>query len=198
VRVLVPELSCFEHQQNLKTMKKIVWVYGTIAGLIMGAMFFITAPFWKNGSINFDNGMWVGYTTMVVALSLVFFGIKNYRDEHKKGMITFGHAFKVGILISLIASLLYALSWEVAFKTVSKGFSEEMSKYYVAQIKNKPMGDAEKKKEVEDMEQMMTSYNDNTMFRFGLTLLEVFPVGLLVTLISAGLLRKKEFLEESN
>jgi len=174
-------------------MKKISWVYGTIAGLIMGAMFFITAPLWANGTLDFNNGMWVGYTTMVIALSLVFFGVKSYRDQHKQGIITFGGAFKVGILITVIASVLYALSWEVAYNTVSKGFSEEMSKYYLEEMKAEAKSEAELKQATEELKSNMVMY-ENPFFRFAITLTEVFPVGLIITLISAGLLRKKEFL----
>ena len=176
-------------------MKKIIWVYGIIAGLIMGAMFFITAPLWTNGTINFDNGMWVGYTTMVIALSLVFFGIKSYRDQHKQGTIRFGGAFKVGILITVIASVLYALSLEVAYRTVSKGFTEIMSNYYLEQIKAESKDEAELNKATAEFKSNMMMY-ENPIIRFALTLTEVFPIGLIITLVSAGLLRKKEFLPD--
>jgi len=174
-------------------MKRIVWIYGIIAGLIMGAMFFITAPFWRNGTINFDNGMWIGYTTMVIALSLIFFGVKSYRDQQKQGIITFGGAFKVGILITVIASVLYALSWEVAYNTVSKGFSEEMTKYYLKEMKSKAKSEAEVQLAIKKVEETKVMY-ENPFFRFAITLTEVFPVGLVITLVSAGILRRKEFL----
>jgi hypothetical protein len=174
-------------------MKKIIWVYGTIAGCIMGAMFFITVPFWRNGTLNMESGMWVGYTTMIIALSLVFFGTKSYRDHQQNGTITFGRAFKVGILITVVASLLYALSWEVAYHTVSKGFSEEMTKSYVAKMKEEAKNEAEVQAAVAKAEENKAMY-ENPLIRFPMTLMEVFPVGLLVTLISSGLLRKKEVL----
>ncbi len=75
-------------------MKKIVITYGLIAGVILGAMFFVTAPLYDKGIVNFDNGMLIGYTTMVVALSLVFFGVKSYRDNQKNGAITSVRAFR--------------------------------------------------------------------------------------------------------
>jgi hypothetical protein len=175
-------------------MNKIIWVNGTIAGVIMGGMFFLTAPLWENGTINFDNGMWIGYTTMVVALSVVFFGVKSYRDQHANGVITFGRAFKVGILITLIASIIYALSWEVAYNTVSKGFTEEMKKYYVEQAKSNSTNEQDLKASVAGVERNFEWYK-NPFIRFAMTLMEVLPVGLVVTLVTAGLLRKKEFLQ---
>ncbi len=174
-------------------MKKVIWVHGIIAGIIMGAMFFITVPLYRNGTLNMENGMWVGYTTMVIALSLVFFGVKSYRDNQRNGVITFGHAFKVGIWITVVASLLYALSWEVAYHTVSKGFSEEMTKSYIEKMKSKATGEAEVQAIMVEAEETKVMY-ENILFRFPMTLLEVFPVGLIVTLITAGLLRKKEVL----
>ena len=178
-------------------MKKIVLVYGAIAGVILGAMWFITSPLWDNGMLNFDNGMVVGYATMVVALSLVFFGVKSYRDNQQNGKITFGRAFKVGILITLVASVLYALSWELAIRTVSKGFSEKMEKYYVEETRKKAEEDkrseAEVQAEVDSMKQSFELY-ENPIVRFGFTLIEILPVGLIITLLTALLLRKKDFL----
>jgi hypothetical protein len=178
-------------------MKKIVLVYGTIAGIILGAMWFITAPLWDNGTLNFDNGMFVGYATMVVALSLVFFGVKTYRDDQQNGVITFGRAFKVGILITLIASVLYALSWEVAYNTVSKGFAQEMEKHYTEDIIKdaKKAGKSEAEVQVElDMVKKNFEIYKNPVVRFGFTLVEILPVGLIITLLTALLLKRKDFL----
>lgn len=174
-------------------MKKVILVYGSIAGVIVGTMFFVTAPFYDSGTINFDNGMWVGYTSMVIALSLILFGVKSYRDNYSEGVISFGTAFKIGILITLVASVIYALSWELAYNTVSKGYSEAMSKHYIEKVKQEGKSEAEVVKATADMKDFTTMY-ENPLIRFGMTLLEIFPVGLVISLVSAGLLRKKEFL----
>ncbi|MBL7840525.1 MAG: DUF4199 domain-containing protein [Cyclobacteriaceae bacterium] len=175
-------------------MRKIVLVYGTIAGIVLGAMLFVTAPLFDSGVLNFDNGMYVGYATMVVSLSLVFFGVKSYRDNQQKGRITFWKAFQVGIFICLLASLLYALSWEVAYHTVSKGFTEEMSVHYERQIRKEAKSEAEMKKELESSKQLMELYDRNPVVRFGFTVIEVLPVGVVITLLTALLLRRKNFL----
>ena len=88
-------------------MKKIVIIYGFIAGLIVGGLMLLNMPLWESGVINFDNGELIGYTTMVIALSMVFFGIKSFRDNYNGGAVTFWNAFRVGILITLIASVMY-------------------------------------------------------------------------------------------
>jgi hypothetical protein len=174
-------------------MKKIILTYGLISGTIMGGMFFATVPFWNNGTLNFDNGMVVGYVTMVVALSMIFFGVKSYRDNHLNGSITFGQAFKVGILISLVASVIYCLAWEVCYNTVFTDFSQKMNDYYLENMKTEGAGEAELKAAAEDLKANAEMYA-NPLIRFAITMVEVFPVGLLITLISAALLRKKEIL----
>lgn len=178
-------------------MKKVVLVYGIIAGIVLGAMLFVTAPLFDSGVIDFNNGMYVGYATMVVALSLVFFGVKSYRDNQQNGAISFWRAFQVGIFITLVASVLYALSWEVAYHTVSKGFTEEMSVRYAEEIKKEAKNEAEMKEKLESSKKLMDLYDRNPIVRFGLTVSEVLPVGLFITLLTAALLRKKNFLSST-
>lgn len=174
-------------------MKKIVLTYGLIAGTILGAMFFITAPLHKNGTINFDNGMWVGYTTMVISLSLVFFGVKSYRDQHLKGVISFGQAFKVGVLIALVACIMYALTWEIAYNTVSAGYMDEYGLHLKEGMKKKGASEVEIQKAVDEFDQMAEMYK-NPFIRFAFSLMEILPVALIISLFSAALLKRKEFL----
>src|SRR5215210_8579992 len=93
-------------------MTKIVLIFGLISGAIAATLMWILMGFVNKGSINFDNGMIWGYATMIIALSLVFFGVKSYRDNNG-GHITFLKGLQVGTLISLISAVCYAASWEV-------------------------------------------------------------------------------------
>lgn len=175
-------------------MKKIVLVYGLIAGVILAAMFFVTAPFYENGTLNFDNGMLVGYATMVVSLSLVFFGIKSYRDNHQHGSITFGRAFKVGILITLIASCLYGIGWEISYHTVNKNFVENMWQYQQDKMAASGTSEADIQAAYQEHQRFVEMYQ-NPLIRFVMTVVvEILPVGVLITLISAALLKRKNFL----
>lgn len=175
-------------------MKKIILIYGLIAGSILAAMMFITMPMYNNGTLNLDNGELVGYTTMVIALSMVFFGIKSYRDNHANGSISFGKGFKVGILITIIACVMYGLAWEVSYSQIGDEFMVKMNEKYFEDMK--AAGATEK--ELEDAKKEWESFGEmykNPAFRFVFTIfVEIFPVGLMITLISAGILRKKEFL----
>jgi hypothetical protein len=166
-------------------MKKIVLIYGLLSGAIVGAMFFITMPLYERGVLTMENGELVGYSTMVIALSLIFFGVKSYRDSHLGGSITFGKALTVGLLITLLASLIYAITWEVIYNTMTD-FVKEMGDKYFEKLRAEGTTQAK-------IDEYAVMY-ENPFIRFAMTLMEIAPVGILISLVSGGLLRKKEFL----
>jgi Protein of unknown function (DUF4199) len=175
-------------------MKKVILIYGLIAGSIVAVMMFITMPMYTSGNLNPDNGELVGYTTMIVALSLIFFGIKSYRDNYLKGVITFWKAAQVGILIALIAALMYGLAWEVTYSQIGEEFTKGMTDKHFEKLKAEGATEVEMVKAKEEWKSF-EEYYKNPAIRFAMTLMEILPVGIIITLISAGLLRKKEFLE---
>lgn len=172
-------------------MKKIILTYGFIAGAIVSAMLVISQPLLEQGIITYDSGTIVGYTSMVVALALVFFGIKSYRDHYQNGGITFGQAFKIGILITLLASCIYAVSWEIYYNIGAQDFMEQYMAYHKRKLEASGVLQAQIDKEMKEMEAFSEQYK-NPVIRFGVTLIEIFPVGLIITVISSALLRKKE------
>jgi len=174
-------------------MKKIVITYGIIAGTIVGGLMLASMPLWKSGVLNFDNGQLVGYTTMVIALSVIFFAIKSFRDNHAGGKITFGKGVVIGILITAIASVMYALAWEISFHSMGDEFIQKMTDHHFKELKADGATGAELEKAKVDWASFNEMYK-NPVIRFGVTLMEIFPVGLAISLVCAGLLRKKEFL----
>lgn len=172
-------------------MKKIVLIYGLIAGAIVSVMMMITMPFYESGALKFDRGEILGYSTMVVALSLTFFGIKSYRDNQLQGNITFGKGLRVGLLITVIASLAYAISWEITYNAIMKGdFIQMMADKSMEKLKSEGVSEAkiaEAKKQMADFALMYK----NPFIRFTFTFVEIAWVGVLISLLSAALLRKK-------
>ncbi len=172
-------------------MSKVVLTFGLIAGAIVAALMWLSQPLMGDGTISFENGMLVGYATMIIALSLVFVGVKSYRDNYNNGTLTFGKGFQVGILIALVASFIYAVSWEAYLTTLEGDFMEQYSTQYIEQME----ADGASAEEVEEMKVEMTSMSEmykNPLIRFGMTLMEIVPVGLLITLISAFILKQNE------
>jgi len=174
-------------------MKRIVIVFGVISGVISSAMMFLTLPLIKNGTINFDNGEIFGYTAIFLSFLLVFFGIRSYR-ENSGGTITFGRAFSVGILITLISCIFYVASWElIYFKLMpdfARGHMDKYAAHEIGAMRAKGASDAAiaaKKVEMEKLKTML----DNPLLNSAMTFIEPFPVGLIVTLVSAAILRRR-------
>jgi hypothetical protein len=173
-------------------MTKIVLIFGLISGVISGGLMWILMSIVQMDGVNFDYAMIWGYTTMIIALSLVFFGIKSYRDNHG-GRITFWKGLQVGILISLISAVCYAVSWEIYYPTSGQKFIQKYNAYYLDKMRNEGASDADLEKARAESEQFVELY-DKFYVRFPFTLLEILPVGVVVTLVSAALLRKREVL----
>jgi hypothetical protein len=176
-------------------MHKVTLTFGLLAGVIVSVFMVIIMGLCKNGTINFDNSDFIGYGSMVIALSMIFFGIKSYRDNYQNGAIKFGKGFQVGMLITLVASLIYAVAGETYYQIDPQGQAYMMDKYAAHQINKmkekgaSPVKIDQKTKEMADLKEM----NKNPLIRFGITLFLILPVGIFITLISAAVLRRKEF-----
>jgi hypothetical protein len=174
-------------------MKKIVITYGIISGLITGGLMLATMPLFVNGVVKMENGLWIGYTGMVIALSLVFFGIKSFRDNYAGGNITFGKGFLIGLGITFIASVFYVIAWEITFAKSGEWFMQQWSLSELEKLKSSGSTEEELKMAKQKWDEFSQLYQ-NPLIRFGMTLMEIVPVGLVISLLSAALLRKKEFL----
>ena len=171
-------------------MKRIVLTFGLISGAILSAMMGITMPF--HDRISPNNGMVIGYTTMVLAFLLVFFGIRSYRDTVGAGRISFGRALGVGLLIMLIASVCYVVTWEIIYFNFLPDFGEKYAAHAVESLRNSGKPPEQIQQEIDQMTKMMTLYKNNIFFNLAITFSEPLPVGLVMTLISALILRKRE------
>jgi hypothetical protein len=138
-----------------------------------------------------EHSMVTGYVTMILSLLMVFFGIKSYRDQHLGGSITFGQGFKVGIMITLVASLFYVVGWEIYSALYMPNFMADYSAKMIEEMKAEGASAAEIASQMAEME-TWKEYYKNPLIRYAMVFMEIFPVGLLVTLISAAILKKKD------
>jgi len=182
--------------QKDQPMKKIVIKYGIIAGLITAGLMLATMPLFVKGTVKMEHGLWIGYTGMVIALSLVFFGVKSFRDQHAGGKITFGEGFLIGLGITLIASLFYIIAWEITFSRSGEWFMQQWSTDEMDKLKTSGATAAELQVAKQKWNEFSQLYQ-NPLIRFGMTLMEIFPIGILISLFIAALLRKKEFLSST-
>ena len=169
-------------------MKKIVLIYGLIGGLIVSVLMWLTLG---SGQHDFENGELIGYTTMVVALSTIFFGVKAYRDKHLDGRITFGKAFLLGLYIALVASTLYVASWMLLSATTGDYFMVQYYEHAKQEMESSNMPAEEMNAKLEEMQQFAKLYK-NPIVKIGFTYLEILPVGLLVSLLVAAILKRKD------
>ena len=174
-------------------LKKMV-SYGVVAGLTVGLPL-SAMTIGLSGHVMHEYGMLIGYTTMLVGLSLVFVAIKRRRDEELGGVIRFWSAFGIGLGISFVASVLYVLSWEAAQAITHMDFASTYSHALIEQQKSKGVSGEALAKFIAEMEQFKTDYA-NPLFRLPMTFIEIFPIGVLVSLISAALLCNRRFLAQ--
>ena len=169
-------------------MKKTVLTFGLLSGVVSALMMFATVLFIDR--IGFDKGVVVGYTAIVLSLLFVYFGIRSYRDNQLGGKITFGRAFGVGMLITLISCVVYVVAWEIEYVNFFPDFADKYAAYAMEQARASGANEATmaaKAAEMADMKKVMDSPVMRPLFVF----IEPFPVGVLVTLISAAVLKKK-------
>jgi hypothetical protein len=176
-------------------MKKIVLTFGLISGAVLSAAMLVSVLFMDE--IGFDHGEVVGYTSMVLAFLLVYFGVRSYRDNVAGGTVRFGRAFAVGAGIALVASLCYVATWEVVYFRLTPDFLTK----YQAHALEKARADGESEESIArkkaEMEKFAKMY-DNPAINAAITLLEPLPVALVMALLSAGVLSraKKGRMEE--
>jgi hypothetical protein len=169
-------------------MKRTVWTFGLIAGGILSVMMALTMPF--HDAIGYDRGLVIGYTTMVAAFLLVFFGVRSYRDNVAGGSLGFGRALAVGSLIVLIASTCYVATWEVIYFNFMPDFMEKYQAHMIDRAKADGATAAELDKQRAEMQQYATMYR-NPVMNVAMTFVEPLPVGLVIAFVSAAVLRRR-------
>ncbi len=167
-------------------MKKIVLTFGLLSGTVSSLMLAATVPFMDR--IGFDRGVIVGYTAMVISFLFVYFGIRSYRDTVGSGRLTFGQGFTVGLLITVISCLCYVVTWQIVYYNFVPDFTDRYAAHVVEKLRAAGESAAAIEARMREMEAFKEMYA-NPLVNAALTFLEPLPVGLLMTVISAALLR---------
>lgn len=166
-------------------MTKTVLTYGLISGVIGAALMLAHVPFMDGGT----RSLIVGYAGIVLSALLIFFGVRSYRETVGNGNISFGRAFAVGILIALISAACYVAAWEVVYfrspEIADHIFDKQVEDLKAAGAPQATIDQTER--EVEEFKKLYANPFVNAAFTF----IEPFPVGLLMALISAGILRRR-------
>ena len=169
-------------------MKKTILTFGLISGVISSVLMLCTVPFLHR--IGNDRALILGYTSIVLSFLLVFFGIRSYRDNVADGHISFGKAFGIGLCITLISCMFYVATWEVLYHTVFPDFMDTYSASMISKAQASGASAQEVQAKIDEIQRMKVMYA-NPLYNVMMTFIEPFPIGLLITLISAAVLRKK-------
>ena len=172
-------------------MTRIALIYGLIAGAITITVMSLGIHF--SGGEGAGASQVFGYLVMLVALSLIFIGVKRYRDRDLGGVIKFGPAFLLGLSIAATAGLAYVIGWEIYLALTDYAFMAGYTEGIIEAKREAGVSGAELDKVIAEMEALQRNYA-NPVFRMPLTFMEIFPVGLLVALLSAALLRNPKVL----
>jgi hypothetical protein len=168
-------------------MYRIIFIYGIIAGAIAIATMTISILAGVSGLV-------VGYLILFAALSLIFVSIKRYRDDALGGVIRFTTAARLGLGIAAVATIVYVIGWELYLWSTGYVYLDHYAAAEIERQRAAGVSAAELARLSREMAAMTEQYNSQPLMRFGFTLLEILPVGLVVTLISAALLRNSGFL----
>jgi Protein of unknown function (DUF4199) len=169
-------------------MRKTILTFGLISGAISSLMMIATVVFGER--IGFDRGAVIGYTSIVLSFLMVFFGIRSYRDNIGDGEITFLKAFAVGISITLISCICYVLTWEVIYYNFLPGFWDKYGAHLIEKLRASGASPAAVQAKLQQVARYKELYK-NPLLNAALTFVEPFPIGLVMTLISALVLRRK-------
>jgi len=169
-------------------MRKIVLTFGIIAGLIMSVLMLISTRYVDQ--IGYDKALVVGYTSMVAAFLTVFAGVKSYRDNVAGGEIGFGRALAVGALITALASIFYVATWEVVYYKIWPDFGDKYAAHMVERARTSGASEAQIAETQNQADSFKAMYRNPVMVG-AMTFIEPLPVGLLMTLIAAAVLRRR-------
>lgn len=169
-------------------MRKYVLKFGLIAGGVLALMMLTTMPVMHRLGTKY--GMAVGYSTMLIAGLVTYFGVRAYRDNALGGRIRFGKAFQTGMLITLISTVCYVVTWEFLYQRVMPNFAEDYATLILDEAKAEGATEAELAAQRKEMASFAENYK-KPLVRVSYTLLEPLPVGLLVSLLSAGVLSRR-------
>ena len=170
-------------------MKNTILKYGLISGGFSSFMMVATIPF-----ENENFGYVVGYTIIVLSFLLVFFGIRSYRDNWSEGHITFAKAFAVGIAITLISCVFYVVTWEIVYFNFMHDFMDKYAAHILAKMRASGAAAAAIQAQAQQLAADKQKY-ENPLYNSAITFLEPFPVGLVITLLSAAMLRRKTHIQ---
>ena len=172
-------------------MQKIALTYGILSGTIVIVTMILGLVVSDGGS--FLSSELFGYLTMLIALSMIFIAIKRYRDQELGGVIRFLPAFAMGLAVAVIAGVMYTLIWELYSMSNGYAFIDSYVNSAIEAKKAAGLSGEKLAQEIAALEEMRANYG-KFYIRMPMTFMEIFPVGLIIAILSAAILRNPKIL----
>jgi len=173
-------------------MQKNIIIYGLTAGIVVSILMLFNINYVSQArNVDYNTSLLLGYASMLIAFSLVYVGIRNYRDKYNGGVISFGQAFKLGIMMVLIASTIFVVIWLIDYFFFIPDYMEKYSVHELDKLKASGASQVEIDKETKELANFARMFK-NPFFNAMMTYAEILPVGLIVTLISSLILKRKK------
>lgn len=163
-------------------MNRIIRVYGLISGGIAAVLMVLAMCFHEQ--IGFDKGMFVGYTGMIISLSMIFFAIQSYKKNTDRQTLSFKESFKIGIGITIISAACYSIAWMIFSHFYMSDYMQQYVNYELDKMRKAGASAAQINEYLDSANKMEHMYKNPAM-RFLMVMLEPLPVGLLMTLIAS-------------
>ena len=171
-------------------MKKNILIFGLVSGVILGAYTLTLTVFTKAFHGHVDNYV-AGYAAMIIAFSCIFVGTRNFRDKYNQGMLSFGKAFLIGLGISLIGSTMYVGAWLIEYYCFMPDFMDKYSAALIAKAQHSGLSPDALQKKIESINSMNRMYKNPIVMTL-LTYMEVLPVGIVISLITSLILKRRQ------
>lgn len=168
-------------------MKSTITKFGLYAFLIASVLFLSGFLLGKN--LDFNTQAIIGYSSMVISLVFVYFGIKHYRDKENNGRIAIGKAIAIGLFISLFAALGFMIIDYIYTTQINPNFQEEYLAHSLKEMKATLSVEEFQKQKIE-LTQQMQDYGGPTALAL-LMFANVIVIGFIISLISALVLQRK-------
>jgi len=164
-------------------MRNTIWLFGLLSGLIIGSGFFINIG---NSSVNSGPSELIRYALMFLVFGgALFLAARSLQNRQYSGEINFSSAFVAGFYIIIIGSVVYSLMWEIYFANHGEDYVKEYLAATKQKLESSDLGQLEIENRYANQEAIMESYGSNFLVRFGITMAEIFPIGLLLALVNA-------------
>ncbi len=138
---------------------------------------------------NFDFQHVMGFAGFLGLLLFLILGMKQYRDKYNGGVLHFGQAIKLGMLIILIPTTTAPIVDLVYTRHIDAGWFDDWYDYQVEQLEP-TLSEEERAAEIRSLQEDLAMFDD-PFSHFILMLLFTFASSVICTVIAAAIMQRK-------